>query len=99
MQSTKKEIGEIIRREERAADGYEYVYELTVNESDRVASFKLPLYSISVKMSKGGEALTYARSGDVFSNEKKAISFFEKIVENLATPIDLAYVLEDSFIT
>ena len=28
MKSSKNEIGEIIRREVREADGYEYVYEL-----------------------------------------------------------------------
>lgn len=99
MESTKNEIGEIIRREVRAADGYEYVYELIMNESRQLVSFKLPLYSISVRMSRDGESLTYAKADEIFSNEEKAISFFNRIVENLATPIDLAYVLEDAFAT
>ena len=32
---------------------------------------------------------------DVFSSKRKAIEFFDKIVRNLATPIDLKYVIED----
>ena len=99
MKSAKNETEEIIRREVRESDGYEYVYELIMKESKKVASFTLPLYSISVRLSRGGEALTSAESGEVFSNRDKAISFFERMVENLATPIDLAYVLEDSFST
>ncbi len=39
-----------------------------------------------------------ASATDVFVNEECALSFFEKIVRNLATPIDLAYVIEDEAI-
>jgi hypothetical protein len=36
-----------------------------------------------------------ADARDVFSCREKAVAFFEKIVRNLATPIDLNYIIED----
>ena len=87
---------EIIRREARTADGCEYVYELSVRVSRMVASFTLPLYSVAVSMKAEGEESTYYRVNDIFSDLGKATKFFELLVENLATPIDLPYVLEDA---
>ena len=87
---------QIIRREVRKADGYEYVYELTVKVSRMVASFTLSLYSVSVSMKSKGEKATYYRINDIFSDLGKATKFFGMLVENLATPIDVPYVLEDS---
>ena len=85
----------IIRREDREESGNKYSYELTMREADEVAAFRLPLYSIKISMtdSEGNERETNAR--DVFSNGEKARTFFDKIVRNLATPIDLVYILED----
>ena len=96
MNNIESTAEKIIRVEERKADGYEYKYELTVRESKRVASFSIPLYSVSVKMTQNGNVITYAKIDEVFSDVKKANAFFDKIVKNLATPIDLSYVLEDS---
>ncbi len=86
----------VIRREVRKEDGYEYVYELIMKTSHMIASFNIPLYSVSVRMKRRGEADTYSRVEDIFSDLGKATKFFERVVENLATPIDLPYVLEDS---
>ena len=36
-----------------------------------------------------------AEARDVFASEEKATAFFEKIVDNLATPINLPYIIED----
>ena len=38
-----------------------------------------------------------ADARDIFSDKEDAEAFFDKIVRNLATPIDLAYILEDEF--
>lgn len=85
----------VIRCEVRKSDGYEYKYELIMRISKMVASFNLPLYSVSVRMTKDGDAVTYAKTDDIFSDVRKAGKFFDRIVESLATPIDLPYVLED----
>ena len=95
MRRKEKTMDTIIRKEEREADGFNYKYELVMRESARVASYKLPLYSISVEMSKNEKTVTFAETNEVFSSEKKAIQFFDKMVRNLATPIDLPYILED----
>ena len=38
---------------------------------------------------------SHGRTTELFSDLKKAVRFFEKLVANLATPIDLAYIVED----
>ncbi len=86
----------LIRTESREKDGINYKYALSLKEHKRTDCYGIPLYSISVEMTKRDSGLTtHSEAQDLFSDEKKAISFFEKIVDNLATPIDLAYVVED----
>ena len=76
-------------------DGIGYKYELFMRESSMVASCGIPLYSISVEMTQGDGKVTKAHTKDLFSDIGKATEFFEKLVNNLATPIDLPYVVED----
>ena len=45
-------------------------------------------------MTKDGE-VTRSSVDDVFADVGKALSFYEYVSKNLATPIDLAYALED----
>jgi len=85
---------EILRNDKVTDGGILYEYTLFSSESPRVASFKLPLYSITVKMTMDGE-VTEGSVNDVFADLGKATLFYEKLVRNLATPIDLTYILED----
>lgn len=85
---------EIIRLEERINDGLFYRYKLIRTKSLKVASYHMPLYSIEVSLTKD-ENTTENSLCEVFSDLGKAIVFFDHIVENLATPIDLPYILED----
>lgn len=85
---------EIIKDVTRIENGIIYRYVLSARKSKKVASFQLPLYSVEVIMTKDGE-VTKNSVDDVFSDVGKAISFFEQISRNLATPIDLTYVFED----
>ena len=85
----------VIRSEVREADGALYRYELIMKESDRVASFRIALYSISVEYMSADGSRTQATAREIFADVGKAIVFFERLVENLATPIDLPYVVED----
>ena len=85
----------LIRKVEREADGFSYTYELTCREANEVAAFRLPLYSIHISLCDPDGYHRQSTAKDVFANLGKAESFFDKIVKNLATPIDLMYVLED----
>lgn len=85
----------VIRSEVRFCEGMDYLYELVMCESRRLASFRIPLYSIRVTMSGEDMPKSTATTSEVFSDPGKAIDFFEKAVDNLATPIDLGYILED----
>ena len=85
---------EILRSDCITEDGILYEYTLFSSESARVASFKLPLYSITVKMTDNSE-VTEGTVNDVFADLGKATLFYELLVKNLATPVDLTYVLED----
>lgn len=96
MKNTKN--GDIIRREIRRKAGYEYKYELTCSLGDRVASYGIPLYSVSIEMKQdGSEGKSENSANNLFSDLGKASVFFDRMVDNLATPIDLPYIVEDEF--
>ncbi len=84
-----------IRKEEKFEGGYIYRYILNMEESIRVASYKLPLYSITVELTDKDGNTTSADTKEIFADVGKAFSFFDMLVRNLATPIDLAYIVED----
>ena len=92
----KKRNGEIkiIRDITKNDNGIVYRYVLFSSKSELVASYNMPLYSIEVSMTKDGE-VTKNVAKELFADVGKAISFFEKLAANLATPIDLPYVIED----
>ncbi len=85
----------LVRREEITDEGNRYSYELTVREGNTTADWRLPLYSIKIRMTDINGKNFEASAKDVFANESCAMEFFEKILRNLATPIDLAYIVED----
>ena len=85
----------VIRREIREVDGAKYFYTLIMKKSNKVASYMLPLYSIEIEMIDSDGKVTRARTHDLFADVGKAISFFKKLYENLATPLNLPYILED----
>ena len=87
---------QILRTAEVEADGISYTYTLSVSTSKRVASFRLPLYTIGVRMRSADGEVSEADTGAIFADVGKAVVFYERLVDNLATPIDLLYVLEDS---
>ena len=85
----------IIKRESREKDGAKYRYTLVMSKSNKVASFRLPLYSIEIEMIDKDGKQTHARTRELFADVGKALSFFKKLYENLATPLNLPYILED----
>lgn len=88
-------LSTVIKRDERSSEGICYEYELSVSESRRLSSYRIPLYSVRVMMTNKNGERTSARADDAFADAGRAIIFYEKLVANLATPIDLAYILED----
>ena len=94
MNITKKK-NMLVRSERRQEDGNEYEYTLTVSESDKTASFRLPLYSIRVAMTTADGQRRETELNDAFRSPRTAFTFFNRIVDNLATPIDLPFVFED----
>ena len=93
--STTKTKSETVRREQREAEGISYDYTLSVKRSERTASFRLPLYSVGVRIVDERGVESSAMLEDVFLSSESAFAFFDRIVENLATPIDLPFVFED----
>ena len=85
----------VIRREESQSDGYVYYYELIERKGRCMADFGMRLYSIKVTMTDMDGKSRQSEARDVFSSKRKALAFYEKIAKNLATPIDLKYVIED----
>ncbi len=96
MRQREKTTDTIIRTDtKRDSEDNSYRYELIMKESRGVASWRIPLYSIKVNMTDSAGNDTSADTKDIFADAGKAILFYEKLVRNLATPIDLAYILED----
>jgi hypothetical protein len=86
-----------VRYEERACGGMRYEYRLSISESRKTASFGLRLYSVSVKLTDRRGVETEATLNEAFCDSERAFRFFNRIVENLATPIDLPYVFDDEY--
>ena len=86
---------QIIRRETREVDGANYRYTLVMSKSNKVASYRLPLYSITIEMVDENGHHTSNTTHELFADVGKALSFFKKLYENLATPLNLPYILED----
>lgn len=85
----------VIRQDHKKDGENQYTYQLIMREGARLASYKIPLYSIKVTMTAGSGDTSCASIRDVFADAGKAICFYEKIVRGLATPIDLRYIMED----
>lgn len=85
----------IVSRKEIFDQGIKYTYTMTINESTSTSSFGIPLYSIQIDMIDTSGSHTTSKICDIFSNIGKANAFFNKLVKNLATPLNLRYALED----
>ena len=72
-----------------------YKYTLYASESQNVVSYRMPLYSISIEMTDENGKATKSKIENVFCDIGKAIVFYEHLKENLATPLNLPYILED----
>ena len=97
MRQAEKTDEKIIRTETCTEEGYRYTYDLLARESRATASYKLPLYSVRVTLVSPEGKETCAELSDVFADPGRAILFFDRIRENLATPIDLPYIFEHEF--
>ena len=86
-----------LKSEVRQSEGRLYEYTLTVNRSPYTASYRLPLYSISVNLTDRDGIKSQRSAENAFVDPERALAFFDRLVENLATPIDLPYILEDEF--
>ena len=89
------EKSQTVREEKRTDNGIEYKYTLSVRRSDRTASYGLALYSIKVEMTDLTGAVSEASLVDAFRSAELAFRFFDRVVDNLATPIDLPFVFDD----
>ena len=86
----------VIRNEEICENGIVYRYKLLLTEGSDTASFGIDLYGIFAEAEIEGKISRY-KSGGLFSSEEKAFRFFDMIIENRALPINIPYVIEDSF--
>ena len=92
----KSQITETTIRVREVDDNYAtYKYSLTMIESRRVASYRIPLYSVGIEMTTKDGKHTEAVARDIFADLGKAVVFFDKIIEARATPLNLYYIVED----
>ncbi len=93
--SSAKVVSRIVKVTEVTDEEATYRYTLTVSESKRVASYRIPLYSIEIEMTTSDGVKTDAIAKDIFADIGKAIVFYDKMVECRATPLNLHYIIED----
>ena len=92
----KKNLCETLIIKETKSDGEnKYYYELIERIGETTADWRLPLYTVRVTMTGNSGPERCYEAKNLFSNKREAIEFFDMIVRNLATPIDLPYILED----
>ncbi len=84
-----------VKSETRVKDGAIYKYSLLVTESSDFASYKQRVYSFAIEMTDAEGHKTDAVSGGLFADVGKALLFFRKLISGLATPMNLAYIIED----
>ncbi len=95
--TVKEKINEEIIRCESIEDSEEqYTYLLIKRESELVSSFRLPLYSIRIELTDAYGEISHCEISNVFASERKALRFFDRLVDNLATPMNLPYAFEDA---
>ena len=85
----------IVSRIVRESEGYSYTYELILREGERTHDWRLPLYSVRISMTDPDGRTSQREATDLFASEDRATELFDRLVRNLATPIDLSYVVED----
>lgn len=85
----------IVSRIVRESEGYSYTYELILREGERTHDWRLPLYSVRISMTDPDGRTSQREATDLFASEEPATELFDRLVRNLATPIDLSYVVED----
>ena len=88
-------LNNVVIKEERHDEDYSYTYELILREGVRTDDWRLPLYSVRISMTGTDGNTSQREATDIFSDRDKATEFFDRLVRNLATPIDLGYVIED----
>jgi hypothetical protein len=91
----KQKFYNVVKKEKIVDEGFSYTYELLLREGVRTDDFGLPLYSIRISMTDSDGRNSQREATDVFADGAQATRFFDKLVRNLATPIDLGYVVED----
>ena len=84
----------IMKEHTRSDAGADYIYRLYENTPKRIGRMELTLYSVYIRMKKDGMNYENILDG-VFADVGKALTFYNSLVENLASPIDLNYVFED----
>ncbi len=96
--SKKQNIKEKVIKSDKITYGATvYSYSLIMRESKRVASYRIPLYSVRIELITEDGELTSNEAKDVFADVGKALVFYGMLVENLVTPLNLPYILEDEY--
>ncbi len=85
----------LIRREIRNDGNHTYTYDLITKESNKQSSYRISLYSIRITLTDSEGINTEAEITDAFADFGRAVLFYDKLVRNLCTPINLCYILED----
>ena len=85
----------VIRKVTIYNEGNKYTYILSKKKSSMLASFRIPLYSIRVEMTDFEGEDSYFELRDTFASEERALRFFNKLKDNLATPVNCPFVFED----
>ena len=84
-----------LRKEKREFQDSIYNYELSAENTDDFK--KSTCYGISIELiCNGGKTTCFKKQK--FKNEEKATEFFNMIVENLVTPLNLPYVIKDEIL-
>ena len=97
MTKRRKTTEKIIKSSVKECGSTKYSYNLTVSESEHVASYGIPLYSVKIEEYDEGGLVNGAVVKEMFVDPGRALAFYDNLVRRLAGPVDLSYILEEDY--
>ena len=85
----------VLKTENRENEECKYFYRLSIIEQQNLTSANL--YEIYITLSSNNSEIVQTSHSEIvhFSTDETANDFFEMLVKNLVTPLDLPYVIAD----
>ena len=95
MKNTTDNEAVLIKCERRECELGTLEYKIHMTPGRMIANYNLELYSISITLTDENGKESFSEVREIFASYRSAERFLRMLSENLATPIELIYIVED----